>query len=104
MTQLRKDLQGRGPVQTFSRSGVQPMSDGIQFALGVARQVRALGQILAHQAIGVLIGPVLPGLCGSAKNTWMASRCAKRSCSAISLPRSSGSVLRSGAIVLSECP
>ncbi len=37
------------------------MGDGVQFALGVARQVRALGQILAQQAIGVLISAALPG-------------------------------------------
>ena len=55
------DFQGRGKVQTFSWACVQAMGDGVQFALGVARQVRALGQILAQQAIGVLISAALPG-------------------------------------------
>jgi hypothetical protein len=37
------------------------MSDGIQLILDAARQVRPLGQVLAQQAIGVLIGAALPG-------------------------------------------
>ena len=37
------------------------MRDGVQQALGVARQVRALGQVLAQQAVRVLVGPALPG-------------------------------------------
>ena len=47
MTQMRIDFQGRGEVETFSRARVQSMRDNVQLALGVARQVRALGQILA---------------------------------------------------------
>ena len=61
MTQLRKDLQWRGPEETFSRSGVEAMGDRIQLALGVAQQIRALGQVLAPQAIGVLVDATLPG-------------------------------------------
>ncbi|MCC2643352.1 MAG: hypothetical protein K0S45_3765 [Nitrospira sp.] len=37
------------------------MRDGIQLALRRARQIRALRQILAQQAIGVLVGAALPG-------------------------------------------
>ena len=59
--QLRIDFQGRGKAQTFSWARVQPMGDGVQLALGVARQVRALGQVLAQQAIRVLVGAALPG-------------------------------------------
>ncbi len=58
--QLREYLQRCGPVQTFSGAGIQPLSDSIQLALRVAGQVRALGQILAQQAIGIFIGPALP--------------------------------------------
>ena len=32
MTQLREWLQGRRPVKTFSRFGIQLMCDGVQFA------------------------------------------------------------------------
>jgi hypothetical protein len=43
MAQVRIDFQGRGEVKTFSWARVQTMSNGVQLALGVARQVRALG-------------------------------------------------------------
>ena len=61
MTQGRKHLQGRRPVKTFSRSGIQPMSNGIQLTLGVTRQVRSLRQILPQKPIGVFVGATLPG-------------------------------------------
>ena len=60
MTQMREHLQRRGEVETFARAGIQPMRDGAQLALGVARQIRAIGQVLAQQASGVLMGPALP--------------------------------------------
>ena len=60
MTPVRKHLQLGCPVQIFSGSGVQPLGNGIQLSLRVWRQVRALGQILAEQAIGIFIGPPLP--------------------------------------------
>ncbi len=61
MAQVRIAFQGRGEVQTFSRARVQAMGDGVQLALGVARQVCAFGQVLAKQAMGVLVGAALPG-------------------------------------------
>ena len=60
MTQLREDLQGGGEIQTLLWARIQPMRDGVELALGIARQVDALGQVLAQQAIGILIGPALP--------------------------------------------
>ena len=74
MTQVRKDFQRRGNVETFSRARIQAMGDGVQLALGIARQVRALGQVLAQQAIGVLVGATLPRADGSAKKIRIASR------------------------------
>lgn len=59
MAQLRIDFQGRGTVETFPRARVQPMGDGVQLALGGARQVRALGQVLAQQPIRVFIRAAL---------------------------------------------
>ena len=59
--QLRINFQGRGKVETFSRARVQSMGDGIQLTLGIARQVRALGQVLAQQPIRILVGAPLPG-------------------------------------------
>ena len=57
---MRKDFQGRGNVETFSRARVQAMGDGVQLALGIARPVCALGHVLAPQPIGVLLGAALP--------------------------------------------
>ena len=59
--QLRIDFQGRSELETFSRTRVQPMRDGVQRAPGIAQQVRALGQVLAQRSIRVLAGPALPG-------------------------------------------
>ena len=61
MAQVRIDFQGRGKVETFPRACVQPIGDGVQLTLGVARQVCALGQVLAQQAICILVGATLPG-------------------------------------------
>ena len=60
MAQLRIDFQGRRKAQTFSWARVQAMRDGVQLALRVARQVRALGPVLAQQPVRVLIGAALP--------------------------------------------
>ena len=60
MAQLRIDFQGRRKVETFPGARVQAMRDGVQLALRVARQVRALGEVLAQQPVRVLIGASLP--------------------------------------------
>ena len=67
MAPLRIDLQGRGEVETFSGTCVQPMRNGIQLALGVARQVRAFRQVLPQQPIRILVGAALPGRMGIRK-------------------------------------
>jgi len=51
MAQVRRDFPGRGEIVTLSRPRIQPMGDGHQLALGVARQVRALGPVLAQQVM-----------------------------------------------------
>ena len=60
MAQLRIDFQGRGKVETFSWARIQSMGDGIQLTLRIGGQVRALGQVLTQQAIGILVGAPLP--------------------------------------------
>jgi len=60
MAQLRRDFQGRGEVETCSWTCVQAMSNGVQLSLGVSRQVRSLGQVLAQQPIRILVGPPFP--------------------------------------------
>ena len=59
--QVRIDFQRRGKAETFPWARVEPVGNGIQLALSVSRQICALRQVLAQQAIGVLVGPALPG-------------------------------------------
>ena len=61
MAQLRIDFQRRRTVETFLWACVQAMRDGVQLALGITRQVCALGQVLAQETMGVLVGAALPG-------------------------------------------
>ena len=67
MAQVHIAFQGRGEVETFPWARVQAMHDGVQLVLGVARQVRALGQVLAQQPIRILVGAVLPRAVGIGK-------------------------------------
>lgn len=53
---------GRGvPVEGLSGAGVEFVGDGVQVGLGVDGQVGAFGEVLAEQAVGVLVGAALPG-------------------------------------------
>ena len=61
MAQLRVDFQGRGKVETFPRARVQPIGNGVQLTLDIAPQVGAFGQVLAQQAIRMLVSAALPG-------------------------------------------
>ena len=74
MTQVRKDFQGRGKVETFSRSRIQAMGDGVQLALGIARQVRALGKYWRSRPLVFSLVPRCHGVYGSAKKIRIASR------------------------------
>jgi hypothetical protein len=62
MVQLRIDFQGRGEVETCSWACVQAMGDDIRLALSGARQVGALGQVLAQPPIRVFVGAPGHGL------------------------------------------
>ena len=66
MTQLFEDLQWRGEVQALSWTPIDPMCNGVELALRVFRQIRALGHVLAQQPVGVFVRAALQGLCGSA--------------------------------------
>jgi hypothetical protein len=59
MAQVGRDFQGRSHVEACSGARVQAMGDGAQCALGVARHVRILGEVLAQQPIGVRVGAAL---------------------------------------------
>ena len=82
------DFQGCGKVETFPRTRIQAMGDGVQLALRVARQVRALGQVLAQQPVRVFIGAALPGAIRIGKEDRDCNTLANCSGSAISFPRS----------------
>jgi len=45
-----------------TRPAVETVGDGVEVILTIDREVRALWQILAQQAVGVLAGTTLPGL------------------------------------------
>ena len=59
--QLRVDLHRRRKAEAFPWAHVEAMGNGVQLSLGVGGQVCPLGQVLAQQAIGILVGPALPG-------------------------------------------
>lgn len=54
-------------IEAFAWTHVQLQGYGIQLLLAVYRQVRALGQVLADQAIDVLVAAALPGAVRVAK-------------------------------------
>ena len=56
-------------TKCLARSGVEPQGNRIELSLRVAGEVGPPRQILAQQAVGVLIGPALPRTLGSQKNT-----------------------------------
>ena len=45
----------------MSRTAIELGRDGIQRRLVELAEVAALGEVLAQQAVGVLVGPALPG-------------------------------------------
>ncbi len=55
------DGDGRVEPMDGSRAGVEQVGNGIELLLAVRGQVRALGQVLADQSVGVLAGAALPG-------------------------------------------
>ena len=58
---LSEALQRREPVVCSARAAVHAVGNSVEFVLGVDRQVRALGQVLSQQPVGVLARAALPG-------------------------------------------
>src|SRR5262249_18591914 len=52
---------GGGVAGGAAGAGVELVGDGVEFCLGVGGQVGAFGQVVADQAVGVLVGAALPG-------------------------------------------
>jgi hypothetical protein len=55
------------PTEAFSWPAIDLISNGVQVLLAVNGQVRALGQMLANQAVHVLVGASLPWTVGGAE-------------------------------------
>ncbi len=58
---LPHNFDGALEVEALTRSHVQLQRYGIQFLLAVYRQICALGQVLADQAVDVFVAAALPG-------------------------------------------
>lgn len=56
-----EDLPGGVESMSWTWPTVQAVGNGIENDLAVHRQVRALGQVLAQQSVGVFTGAALPG-------------------------------------------
>ena len=49
------------PVECLSWTVVELVGDGVELGLRVARQVGSFGEVLAQEAVGVLVAAPLPG-------------------------------------------
>lgn len=58
---FRQDFDRAFEVEAFARPDAQLIGNRIQMLLAVDRQVRAFGQVLADQAVDVLVTAALPG-------------------------------------------
>ena len=61
LEQLRDPLRGLVEPESFAWPVVELVRDRVELLLGVDAQVGALGEVLAQQPVGVLVGPALPG-------------------------------------------
>ena len=88
---------GRGlPAQHLARPAVQPVSNILQVLRGVDGQVGALGEVLAQQPVGVLVGRPLPReSAGRRSRSRKSGATVNRSCWCISVPWSQVSDRRS---------
>lgn len=55
-----EEFGGALPAEAFARSGVELPGDGIELSLRETGQVGAFREILAQQAVGVLVDAALP--------------------------------------------
>ena len=61
---LLESFERRSILVALSRPAIDALSDGIALCLGERGQGGALRQVLANQAVGVLVGTALPGVVG----------------------------------------
>ena len=60
-------LVGRPPSEALARSAVQLIVHHLDLRLRHGAEVAALREVLAQRAVGVLVGPALPGVVGQAE-------------------------------------
>lgn len=73
-------------VEALARLGVELPSDGIKFGLGETGEIGALGEVLAEQAVGVLVDAAPPRAVRIGEVDIDAVIAASRSCCAIYHP------------------
>ena len=78
--ELIEDFVGGEEAEDSARPVVEGVLDGGELSLGDGAEVHVFGQVIADEAIGILIGAALPRAGGSQKKTSMYSRLAKVSC------------------------
>ena len=61
---LVEGFGGGLPVEGLSGPAVECCGDRVEVASGVSGEVCAFGEVLAQQAVGVLVGAALPGAVG----------------------------------------
>jgi len=67
------ELLGRvSEGEALAGAVVELVGDGVELSFGDRAEVDALGEVLAQEPVGVLVGAALPGrVCGSQKKTSM---------------------------------
>ena len=72
-------LGGGLPVEGFAGSTVECCGDGVEVVPGVSVEVGAVGEVLAEETVGVLVGSALPWALGVAEVDGQVGVCAELS-------------------------
>ena len=78
---MRINFQRLSKVKACPGAHVQPMGDGVQLAMSASRQVGSLREVLAQQAIGILVRTTLLGAVRISKEDWRPWLCHLTICS-----------------------
>lgn len=84
-----EDLLGALPAQALARPAVERSIGSLDLLAGGPVQARALGEEVPEEAVGVLVGALLPGVVRQAEETGIPSSSCIWAALANSLPRSS---------------
>jgi hypothetical protein len=84
--ELSVAVGGGVPAEGLAGAAAEFGGDGGEVPGGADGGAGVLGEVLAQQAVGVLAGAALPGVCGSQKQTGMPVATVKEAWAAISEP------------------